>query len=91
MRSSSKLLATPLLVGCSYALAQGGDLAGVTMRVVDDLRGLDAVVLELEAEPAPEAEEANGAEGPATAEPPAEEADDGSASDDAEPQAEPPA
>jgi hypothetical protein len=30
------------------AVAQDGALAGVTMRVVDDLSGLDAAILELE-------------------------------------------
>jgi hypothetical protein len=48
MRLLSTLLAVPLLLTCGHAFAQRGDLAGVTMRVVDDLRGIDAVVLELE-------------------------------------------
>jgi len=35
-------------VGCgSSVFAQGGDLRGVTMRVLDDLRDVDAVVIEL--------------------------------------------
>ena len=33
----------------SSALAQGGDLRGVTMRVLDDLSGVDAVIIELDA------------------------------------------
>jgi hypothetical protein len=38
-----------LAFGCGSALAQGGDLAGVTMRVLDDLSDIDAVILELDA------------------------------------------
>jgi hypothetical protein len=35
------------LGGASCAFAQGGDLAGVTMRVLDDVSDIDAVVLEI--------------------------------------------
>lgn len=59
MRLLSPLLAAPLIFACGHAFAQGGDLAGVTMRVLDDLSGIDAVVLEL----APAAQGAGAAEG----------------------------
>ena len=39
-----------LVFGAARALAQGGDLAGVTMRVLDDVSDVDAVVLELDAD-----------------------------------------
>jgi hypothetical protein len=46
-----------LAAACAGASAQEGDLSGVTMRVVDDLSGIDAVVIVLEpiagARPAP--------------------------------------
>lgn len=41
-------LAAALACGAAIVLAQGGALSGVTMRVVDDLTGLDAVVIELD-------------------------------------------
>jgi hypothetical protein len=41
--------AASLIVGGGTAFAQGGDLAGVTMRVLDDVRDVDAVVIELSA------------------------------------------
>jgi hypothetical protein len=41
-------LVATLAFGSAGAYAQGGDLAGVTMRVLDDLSGVDAVVLELD-------------------------------------------
>ena len=53
------LLTLALVFGSAAALAQDGSLAGVTMRVVDDISGLDAVVLELDAG---RAEDADGAE-----------------------------
>ncbi len=38
-----------LAFGSASAFAQDGDLSGVTMRVLDDLSDVDAVVLELDA------------------------------------------
>ena len=43
------LMTLALAFGSAGALAQDGSLAGVTMRVVDDISGLDAVVIELDA------------------------------------------
>lgn len=41
-------LSLALVLGsASSALAQGGDLGGVTMRVLDDVSDIDAVVLEI--------------------------------------------
>jgi len=45
--SMSTILGAALVIGCGSAFAQGGDLAGVTMRVLDDVRDVDAVVIEL--------------------------------------------
>lgn len=45
--SLSTILGAALVIGCGSAFAQGGDLAGVTMRVLDDVRDVDAVVIEL--------------------------------------------
>jgi hypothetical protein len=42
-------LAAALAVAAASALAQSGDLAGVTMRVLDDVSDADAVILELDA------------------------------------------
>jgi hypothetical protein len=42
-------LAVALVFGSASAVAQDGDLSKVTMRVLDDLRDVDAVVLELDA------------------------------------------
>jgi hypothetical protein len=42
-------LTAALVLASAGALAQGGDLAGVTMRVLDDVSDVDAVVLELDA------------------------------------------
>lgn len=42
------MLAMLLAAACAGASAQDGDLSGVTMRVVDDLSGIDAVVIVLE-------------------------------------------
>jgi len=53
------LMTLALAFGSLNALAQDGSLAGVTMRVVDDISGLDAVVIELDAG---RAEDADGAE-----------------------------
>ena len=46
-RSLSTILGAALVIGWGSASAQGGDLSGVTMRVLDDLRDVDAVVIEL--------------------------------------------
>jgi hypothetical protein len=74
MRSSFVLLALPVLLGGAPALAQSGSLAGVTMRVVEDLRGIDAVVLVLELEAAqPGEERAEDAEADSVAPPATEE------------------
>ena len=59
--------ATVLTLGATCAAAQSGDLAGVTMRVLDDVGDIDAVILELDAnrgddEGAEGAEEADSAE-----------------------------
>jgi hypothetical protein len=42
-------LLAALALGSAAVLAQDGDLRGVTMRVVDDLSSIDAVVIVLEA------------------------------------------
>ena len=52
------LMALALVFGSAGALAQDGSLAGVTMRVVDDISSLDAVVLELDAGGAEDADSA---------------------------------
>jgi hypothetical protein len=57
-------LAATLSFSQAVAFAQSGALSGVTMRVLDDLSGVDAVVLQLDANPA--------AANPAAAEPGAE-------------------
>ena len=48
-RSFSTILGATLVFGWGSALAQGGDLAGVTMRVLDDASDVHAVVIELDA------------------------------------------
>jgi hypothetical protein len=48
-RISLTFLAATLALAAASARAQGGDLAGVTMRVLDDVSDIDAVVLELDA------------------------------------------
>jgi hypothetical protein len=48
-RHALTIVAGALALGSLPALAQNGDLAGVTMRVLDDLSDVDAVVLELDA------------------------------------------
>ena len=52
------IFAATLALGYGSASAQGGDLAGVTMRVLDDVSDIDAVVLELDANRGDEAESA---------------------------------
>jgi hypothetical protein len=66
MRLLSTLLAISLIFACGPAFAQSGGLAGVTMRVVDDLSGIDAAVLELAPRGAEAAEKADAVEPPAT-------------------------
>ncbi len=69
------IFAATLAFGCGSASAQGGDLAGVTMRVLDDVSDIDAVVLELDANRGNEEEGAErgraGADGADPAEQPA--------------------
>jgi hypothetical protein len=43
------LLAGALILAAATARAQRGDLSGVTMRVLDDVSEIDAVILELDA------------------------------------------
>ncbi len=45
----STTLKAALVCASSSALAQSGDLSSVTMRVLDDLSDIDAVILELDA------------------------------------------
>ena len=45
----STILGAALVCGCGSAFAQGGDLSGVTMRVLDDVSDVDTVILELDA------------------------------------------
>ena len=47
-RPALAALAATLAFAAASALAQGGSLAGVTMRVLDDISGIDADVLELD-------------------------------------------
>jgi hypothetical protein len=48
-RQAGLSLAAAVVFGSAGALAQSGDLAGVTMRVLDDVSDVNAVVLELDA------------------------------------------
>jgi outer membrane protein TolC len=48
-RSLSTIFGAALVMACGSALAQSGDLAGVTMRVLDDVSDVHKVVLELHA------------------------------------------
>ena len=48
MRRFITALAATLAYGAIGAFAQDGDLAGVTMRVLDDVSDIDAVILELD-------------------------------------------
>jgi hypothetical protein len=48
-RSLFAIFAATLMLGYGSASAQDGDLAGVTMRVLDDVSDIDAVILELDA------------------------------------------
>ena len=62
-RPALAALAATLAFASASAIAQGGSLAGVTMRVVEDISGIDAVVLELDAKRADRGE-SNAADGP---------------------------
>ena len=46
-RSLSTILGAVLVIGCGSAFAPSGELAGVTMRVLDDARDVEAVIIEL--------------------------------------------
>jgi hypothetical protein len=59
----STILAAALACGCGSAFAQGGDLSGVTMRVLDDVSDVDTVILELDANRGESEEDADGARG----------------------------
>jgi hypothetical protein len=48
-RSFSTILGAALVCGCGGAFAQGGDLSGVTMRVLDDVSDVHNVILGLDA------------------------------------------
>jgi len=48
-RTLTMTLAATLIVGFGSVAAEDGDLAGVTMRVLDDVSDIDAVILELDA------------------------------------------
>jgi hypothetical protein len=48
-RLSLMCLTATLAFAAATAHAQGGDLSGVTMRVLDDVSDIDAVILELDA------------------------------------------
>jgi hypothetical protein len=45
----STILGTALICSGGGAFAQGGDLAGITMRVLDDVTDVDAVIVALDA------------------------------------------
>jgi hypothetical protein len=66
MRLLFTLLVVSLVLACGPAFAQGSGLAGVTMRVVDDLSGIDAVMLELAPRDAEPADKTDAVEPPAT-------------------------
>ena len=48
-RSLSTIFGAALVMWCGSALAQSGDLTGVTMRVLDDVSDVHKVILELHA------------------------------------------
>lgn len=48
-RPTRMALVVALVFASAAVLGQDGDLSGVTMRVVDDLSSIDAVVIELAA------------------------------------------
>lgn len=45
----SPILVAALVCACGTAFAQGGDLAGITMRVLDDVSDVDKIILALDA------------------------------------------
>jgi len=49
-RQARLAVAAALVFSAAGALAQGGDLAGVTMRVLDDVSDVEAIVLDLDAD-----------------------------------------
>jgi len=59
-RSLSTIFGAALVMWCGGALAQSGDLTGVTMRVLDDVSDVHKVVLELHANRGPDEEAAEG-------------------------------
>ena len=63
-RTFGTILKAALVCASGSAFAQSGDLSTVTMRVLDDVSEIDAVVLELDANrgAAEEGDEANGAD-----------------------------
>ena len=58
------VLSAALACGSTTGFAQDGDLAGVTMRVLDDISALDAVILELDTDGGEEEKAAEGAAAP---------------------------
>ena len=66
-RLSLMCLTATLAFAAAGARAQGGDLAGVTMRVLDDVSDIDAVILELDASRGEAEEGAGRGRGAATA------------------------
>jgi hypothetical protein len=62
-RQALTTLALALALGAGGAAAQNGNLAGVTMRVLDDLKGVDAIVIELDASAGESEESSDGGAG----------------------------
>jgi hypothetical protein len=73
-RLSLTFLAAALVLAAATARAQGGDLAGVTMRVLDDVSDVDAVILALDPSRA-EGEEGAGRSSGASSDEPAADGD----------------
>jgi hypothetical protein len=71
-RLSLTFLAAALALAAAAARAQGGDLAGVTMRVLDDVSDVDAVVLELDSSRAEDEDGAGRSSGASSDEPAAD-------------------
>ena len=71
-RLSLTFLAAALALAAAVARAQGGDLAGVTMRVLDDISDVDAVVLELDSSHSEDEEGAGRSSGASSDEPAAD-------------------
>jgi hypothetical protein len=72
-RLSLTFLAAALVLAAATARAQGGDLAGVTMRVLDDVSDIDAVILALDPSRAEDEEGAGLSSGASSDEPAADE------------------